>query len=97
MHALAVALDFSTIENIGYLYKSSLSTDKIWEIAALAIFRAIAYADDVNTIVRDLNEETETIAMFDLYNKASGAKTNTEKTELFWISEWLPPPPFRAK
>ncbi|CAF4640528.1 unnamed protein product, partial [Didymodactylos carnosus] len=59
--------------------------------------KAIAYADDVNTIVRDLNEETETIAMFDLYNQASGAKTNTEKTELFWISGWLPPPPFRAK
>ncbi|CAF1322375.1 unnamed protein product [Didymodactylos carnosus] len=66
MYALAVALGFSTIENIGYLYKSSLSTDKIWEIAALAIFRVCistpvhvmsGYLIGIGIIRRDLKQE----------------------------------------
>ncbi|CAF4645698.1 unnamed protein product [Didymodactylos carnosus] len=35
--------------------------------------------------------------MFDLYNRASGGKTNVEKTEVFWISNWLPPPAFQGQ
>ncbi|CAF1287356.1 unnamed protein product [Didymodactylos carnosus] len=54
--------------------------------------KTIAYADDIDTIVFSRDEETETIKMFDLYNQASGGKTNVEKTEVFWISDWLPPP-----
>lgn len=59
--------------------------------------KAVAYADDVSTIVRNSDEEGATIAMFDLYNTASGAKTNSTKTELLWVSDWLSPPRFQAK
>ncbi|CAF4485625.1 unnamed protein product, partial [Didymodactylos carnosus] len=35
--------------------------------------------------------------MFHLYNRASGGKINVDKTELFWISDWLDPPHFQAR
>ncbi|CAF4019582.1 unnamed protein product [Rotaria sordida] len=56
-----------------------------------------AYADDVCTIVLNENDERETQAMFDLYNKVSGGKTNKDKTSIFWISDWLNPPSFQSK
>ena len=56
-----------------------------------------AYADDITTIARDPEEERETLGMFDLYNQASGGKTNGDKTELFWPSDSLSPPRFRTK
>ncbi|CAF1323991.1 unnamed protein product [Didymodactylos carnosus] len=59
--------------------------------------KTIAYADDIDTIVFSRDEETETIKMFDLYNRASDGKTNVEKTEVFWISDWLPPPAFQGQ
>jgi len=59
--------------------------------------KLIAYADDMNTIARNSDEEKITIAMFDLYSSASGAKINSSKSEILWISDWLPPPHFEAK
>lgn len=59
--------------------------------------KTIAYADDVNTIVRNRVEERLTIDMFNLYSAASGAKVNSSKTEILWISDWLTPPHFEAK
>lgn len=59
--------------------------------------KATAYADDINTMVFNQEEEEETMRMFDLYNRASGGRTNAEKTELLWICEWLPPPRFLTK
>ncbi|CAF0814537.1 unnamed protein product [Didymodactylos carnosus] len=59
--------------------------------------KAIAYADDIDTIVFNRDEEAETIKMFGLYNKASGGKTNVEKTNVFWISDWLPLPAFKGQ
>ena len=59
--------------------------------------KAIAYADDVNTIVRNIEEEKMTISMFELYSGASGSKVNSSKTEILWISDWISPPQFEAK
>ena len=59
--------------------------------------KVLGYADDLNTIVKDRNEELETIKMLDLFNKSSGGKTNTNKTEILWVSDWLPPPSFRSE
>ncbi|CAF3957632.1 unnamed protein product, partial [Rotaria magnacalcarata] len=56
-----------------------------------------AYADDVCTIAFNVNDERETQAMFELYNNASGGKTNKDKTIIFWISDWLDPPNFKSK
>ncbi|CAF4810275.1 unnamed protein product, partial [Rotaria sp. Silwood2] len=39
-----------------------------------------AYADDVTTIVFSVDDECSTKATFQLYNKASGGKTNEDKT-----------------
>ncbi|CAF0977242.1 unnamed protein product [Didymodactylos carnosus] len=44
--------------------------------------KAIAYADDVNTIAFNTEEEQETINMFNLYNKASGGVTINNKGQL---------------
>ncbi|CAF1584754.1 unnamed protein product, partial [Didymodactylos carnosus] len=41
--------------------------------------------------------EHETLHMFHLYNRASGGKINVDKTELFWISDWLDPRHFQAR
>jgi exonuclease III len=59
--------------------------------------KVVAYADDITSIARNPEEERETMEMFDLYNRASGGKTNADKMELFWTSDWLPPPRFRTK
>ncbi|CAF3489106.1 unnamed protein product [Rotaria socialis] len=56
-----------------------------------------AYADDVCTIAFNVNDERETQAIFELYNNASGGKTNKDKTIIFWISDWLDPPNFKSK
>jgi exonuclease III len=56
-----------------------------------------AYADDITTIARSPEDESETAEMFDLYNRASGGKTNVDKTELFWTSDCLPTPAFKTK
>ena len=59
--------------------------------------KAVAYADDITTIANNRDEERETMEMFDLFNRASGGKTNVEKTQLLWVSDWLPPPRFQTK
>ena len=76
--------------------KIALAKEEIKNIEEIKI-KTIAYADDVNTIVRNKEEEKLTLDRFELYNSASGAKTNAAKTEIFWISDWLPPPHFEAR
>ncbi|CAF1592636.1 unnamed protein product [Didymodactylos carnosus] len=61
------------------------------------IIKAIGYADDVTTVAFEIQDEHETLHMFHLYNRASGGKINVDKTELFWISNWLDPPHFQAR
>ncbi|CAF1286139.1 unnamed protein product [Didymodactylos carnosus] len=56
-----------------------------------------AYADDITSVVYTPEEEEETLNMFALFNKASGGKTNVSKTEILWVSDWCPPPPFKAR
>ncbi|CAF4543415.1 unnamed protein product [Rotaria sp. Silwood2] len=56
-----------------------------------------AYADDVTTIVFSVDDECATKSTFQLYNKASGGKTNEDKTLILWCSDWLDPPPFESK
>lgn len=59
--------------------------------------KVLGYADDLNTIVRNQMEENETMKMLNIFNASSGGKTNEEKTEMLWISDWLPPPHFISK
>ncbi|CAF3557390.1 unnamed protein product [Adineta steineri] len=59
--------------------------------------KVLAYADDICSVVYNANDELETYAMFQKYSKASGAKTNEDKTKIFWISDSIDPPVFNAK
>jgi len=59
--------------------------------------KVLGYADDLTTFVRNCDEENETLKMLNLFNASSGGKTNTEKTEMLWMSDWLPPPAFKSK
>ncbi|CAF3603452.1 unnamed protein product [Rotaria sp. Silwood1] len=46
-----------------------------------------AYEYDMYTVALSENDERETQAIFDLYNKASDGKTNNDQTLVFWISD----------
>ncbi|CAF1360657.1 unnamed protein product [Adineta steineri] len=59
--------------------------------------KVLAYADDICSVVYNANDELETYAMFQKYSKASGGKTNEDKTKIFWISDSIDPPVFNAK
>ncbi|CAF4414305.1 unnamed protein product, partial [Adineta steineri] len=59
--------------------------------------KVLAYADDICSVVYNANDELETYAMFQKYSKASGGKTNEDKTNIFWISDSIDPPVFNAK
>jgi len=61
------------------------------------IIKLSAYADDVTTIVFNSDDESATKSTFQLYNQASGAKTNEDKTLILWCSDWLDPPSFQSK
>ncbi|CAF0754991.1 unnamed protein product [Adineta ricciae] len=50
--------------------------------------KTIAYADDVNTIVRNFREEKLTMDIFELYSVTSSAEVNSMKIEILWISDW---------
>lgn len=64
---------------------------------AVISIKLAAYADDITTIARNPDEESETARMFELYNRASGGKTNAEKMELLWTGDCLQPPNFSTK
>ena len=73
--------------------QSIFNTDSI----STVVVKLSAYADDVCTMAYGIDDEHETLKMFDNYNRCSGGKTNQNKTSILWISNWLEPPPFHAK
>ncbi|CAF3364144.1 unnamed protein product [Rotaria socialis] len=67
---------YSNIRQVVLANKNNINPDHVR-------IKTIAYADDVNTLVRNKDEETATIAI--------------TKTEILWVSDWLPPPCFESK
>jgi len=61
------------------------------------MIKSSAYADDVSTIVFNAEDERATKTTLQLYNRASGGKTNEDKTLILWCSDWLDPPLFQSK
>ncbi|CAF4070736.1 unnamed protein product [Rotaria sp. Silwood1] len=45
----------------------------------------------------NVEDEWSTKTTFQLYNQASGGKTNEDKTLIFWCSDWFDPPQFQSK
>jgi hypothetical protein len=80
----------------GSQYKSIVNTILKNDETNIEI-KTLAYADDLCTFVTNTNDEFETYEMFKKYSYASGGKTNDTKTIIFWISNWLDPPPFNAR
>jgi hypothetical protein len=80
----------------GSQYKSIVNTILKNDETNIEI-KTLAYADDLCTFVTNANDEFETYEMFKKYSYASGGKTNDTKTIIFWISNWLDPPPFNAR
>ena len=64
---------------------------------AQVMIKVLAYADDVSTFVFNNEHERSTKAAFQLYNKASGGRTNEDKTLIFWCCSWSDPPLFQSR
>ena len=58
---------------------------------ANVMIKVSAYADDVSTFVFNNEHERATKAVFQLYNKASGGRTNEDKTLIFLVLQLVRP------